>query len=193
MWVDLESDNLPTAHDGVIDFTEVNVLEFAMIITDRALNRQRWGYSEVVKMNPSIANNLRTNQVVREMHQKSGLIADSIEATHTLEEIDQEVSEILEETGVEKGQIAIAGSGIAMFDFPLIRSRMPLTASWLAYYPYDTGVFRRLLMSYAGRAVTNPHAASYGPDKAHRALNDIEAHLREAQSFRDWVRALPSK
>lgn len=193
-WIDLETDNLPTDRPNVIDFTDVHLMELALIVTDTDLNiNEVGGYSEVAKMTKETADVLRSNPEVRKMHTENGLIKSCIAATHTIEDIDAEVDAMLSEIGVEKGMVAIAGSGVAMFDFPFIRCKMPLTASWLAYYPYDYGIFRRLVKSIAGRYVTNPQLGSYSDAKVHRAMNDVEEHLREAQFFRDWIRSLPQE
>ena len=187
LWIDLETSGLP---EGT-DFSGVHLMEFGMVVTDISLNIEPCGgYTEIVKMSKEIADALRADEFVREMHRESGLIADCIKATATMEDIDREVDQMLSEVGYTKGEIAIAGSGIAMFDFPFIKTKMPLLASWLAYYPYDFGVFRRLLSSLAGGYVINPQLESYGQSKVHRAMNDATAHLREAQAYRTWVREI---
>lgn len=196
IWVDIETTGLPTEHDECIDFSDVHVLEFAMIITDRALNIESvGGYTEVIKMTRPAADALKTNEFVREMHTANGLIKDSISATMTLDDVDLEIETLLKtETTFDKHEFAIAGSGVAMFDFPLIKAKMPRLASWLTYYPYDFGIERRISRDLAGRDLINPgsHGASYGDAKAHRAMADVEAHLREAQDLRDFYRSLPS-
>lgn len=194
IWVDLETTGLPTEHDECIDFSDVHVLEFAMIITDRSLNIQANGYTEVIKLTQPAADALRASEYVKKMHTENGLIKDSIFATLSLADVDMEVDRLLRtETTFDKGEFAIAGSGVAMFDFPLIRAKMPRLASWLAYYPYDFGIERRISKDLAGRDLINPtHSASYGDTKVHRAMADVEAHLREAQAYRDWFRSLPN-
>lgn len=192
LWVDLETNGLPEDKPGFIDFTDVHLMEVGVILTDDVMNiLPQGGYTEIVKMNEGIANGLRARPDVLEMHRTSGLVKDCMTATKTMEEIDTEIDALLTEVGTVKGDFAIAGSGVAMFDFPFIRSRMPKTASWLAYYPYDFGIFRRLLSACAGKYVLNPNMESYGPAKVHRAMDDIKAHLREAQAYRDWVRKIP--
>lgn len=193
VWVDLETTGLPTEHDECIDFKDVHILEFAMIVTDRALNIESvGGYTEVIKMTRPAAEALKANDYVRNMHTKNGLIQDSIKATLSLAEVDAEIDRLLQsETAFEKREFAIAGSGVASFDLPLIKAKMPLLGSWLTYYSYDFGVYRRIARDLAGKDVINPvHSASYGDEKQHRAMADVEAHLREAQAYRDWVRSL---
>ena len=193
VWLDLEATDLPTEHDECWDFSGVHILEVGVIVTDKGLNiHQVGGYSEAVKMTPAAAAALRANDFVRKMHQENGLIKDCLASTKTLADIDDDLDAMLAEVGIPKGMFAMAGSGIAMYDLPAVKAKMPKLTSWLAYYPYDTGIFRRLVESMAGKYVTNPQNASYGEAKLHRAFADAEAHLREAQSFRDWVRSLPT-
>lgn len=193
-WCDLESTTLPTEHDEVIDFTGVHILEIGVILTDVSMNiltEYGGGYQAAAMMTPEAADALRNNEFVLNMHRENGLIKDCITSTQTMADIDTEIDSMLAETGVEKGMWAIAGSGVAAFDHPVIKAKMPKLASWLAYYPYDWGIFRRCISAAAGGYVVNPQLASYGDSKVHRAFNDVEAHLREAQAYRDWVRTLP--
>lgn len=193
VWVDIEATSLPTEHDDCIDFSDVHILEFAMIVTDRSLNiHEVGGYVEVVGMTQEARVSLLGNEAVRKMHVENGLIQDCINSKKPLYEVEQEASMMLYETGIKPGKFALAGSGIAMYDFPLIRAKMPEFSRWLAYYPYDIGVYRRVSRDLAGRDLINPRLDSYGASKLHRAFNDVEAHLREAQRHRDWLRQLPS-
>lgn len=193
-WIDLETADLPTTVGQTYDFSGVHIMEIGLIVTDNALNI--WdkngfvaGYQACVKMNNDMANALRANEITRAMHSENGLIRDCVASTQTLAEIDTEIDEMLSEVGIPRGMFAIAGSGVAAFDHPAIKVLMPKLASWLAYYPYDWGVFRRCIASAAGRYVVNPQLESYGETKLHRAMGDVTAHLREAQAYRDWVRA----
>ncbi len=195
IWFDAETTALPTEHDEVVDFSGVHILEVALIVTDRALNIEAvGGYTEVVKMTQAAADSLRGNDYVREMHTKNGLIKDSINAKLNLDDIDLEIDELLRTgTTFDKGEFALAGSGVSHFDRYLIAAKMPRLNSWLTYYSYDFGTYRRISRDLAGRDVINPvHGKSYGDEKLHRAMQDVEAHLREAQAYRDWVRSLPN-
>lgn len=187
-WIDVETDGLPEGDD----FSTVNVLEFAMIVTDFDLEPQT-GYTEVVKLTKAGADRIRANDVVKDMHMTSGLIKDSAAGTFTLAEVEEQAIETLKtKTSFEKGQFMIAGSGVAAFDFPLIKQKMPELAKWFAYYPFDIGIFRRVSKIMAGRDIINPNTASYGESKAHRALADVQAHMEEAGKYRDWIRAATS-
>lgn len=194
LWLDVETDSGPTIHDEVLDFSGVHIMEFAMLITDRSLNidTDAGGYHEQLRMTRATADTLKANPEILTMHGHSGLIQECIASEVTLADVDAEADRILTGTGLNRGDLAIAGSGVAAFDLPLIRAKMPRLSAWLAYYPYDVGIFRRMTAAMADGYVVSPHLASYGEFKEHRAMADVVAHLREAQAFRDWVRSLPS-
>jgi len=181
LWVDLEATGTP---DGV-DWTDVHILETAVIITDMALNKIK-GVTDVIRMTPAAAEAIRKNPVVLDMHRKSGLLEESVKSpqARTLAAAEDEILNLLE----DGEQYIIAGSGVAAYDHPLIKAKMPRLANRLVYYPFDVGVLRRASTILAGRPVVNPNMASYGPSKEHRALADIQGHLAEGESFRDYFR-----
>jgi oligoribonuclease (3'-5' exoribonuclease) len=185
-FVDIESDGLPDGHD----FSMVNILEFALIVTNMDLTPVA-GYHEVVKMTRPAAERVSKNDLVKKMHQESGLLADSIKGTHTLAEVEQEAIETLQEKGIGHEELMLAGSGIAMFDFPLIKTHMPEFAKYLTYYPMDIGIHRRLVKIFAGVDLINPVTESFQDGvKKHRAYSDAEAHLKEASRARDYYQGL---
>lgn len=178
LWTDFETDGLP---DGM-DYSVINILEVAVIVTDFDLEPQV-GYSEVLKMTPAAAERIRANDYVKQMHGKSGLLRDSVNATHTVAQVEAEILDLLDQE-----QYMIAGSGVAAFDHPLIKTQMPRLAQRLAYYPFDVGVMRRTAKILAGKEIVNPTLASYGETKAHRALADVKAHILEARTFQTYFR-----
>lgn len=187
-FIDLETDGLP---DGQ-DFSVVNILEMGMVVTNLALEPLA-GYHEVVKMTKPAAQRIAVNDYVKQMHTKNGLLQASIkESQMTLAEVEQETLSVLKETGLSQGEFMLAGSGIASFDFPLIKLAMPELASWFTYYVLDVGILRRghQILS-GGRTFYSKVNESYGDMKAHRAYADAEAHLKEAQVISKWLHELP--
>lgn len=179
-WVDLETTG--TDKDGSYD--DVHLLEIAAIVTDFALNPLK-GYQAVIRITSAAAEALRHNEYVWNMHKVSGLLEESVKSPQaiTMEQAEREVLGILDEDAY-----IIAGSGVAAFDHPFIKQKMPLLNAKLAYYPFDVGVVRRMSQILAGKPVVNPTLHSYGEAKEHRALADIKAHLAEGASFRDYFR-----
>ena len=183
LWVDTETTGVPTGND----WSDVHLLEIGVIVTDFSLNTL-CGYREVVKMTQAGADAIRKTPQVREMHQTNGLLKESISSTHTVADIEQGIIQLLkEETTFNPGDLIIAGSGVAAFDHPLLKEKMPELAKWLVYYPFDIGVFRRVSKILAGGAVVNPALSSFDGPKTHRAWDDILMHLREAKQFQQWI------
>jgi len=184
MWIDFEATGLSEGND----FSRVHPMEVGIILTDFNLNRLA-GYTEVVKMHPAMAEQIRANKFVREMHTKSGLIRDSVKnATLSLPEIENEIIDMLQEFG-EPGEFQIAGSGVAAYDFPLIKQWMPNLAVWLDYSPADIGIMRRMASRLVGKEIVTHTPASYGAEKLHRAMQDVEGHLEETQKYQEVLRA----
>jgi oligoribonuclease (3'-5' exoribonuclease) len=188
-WVDIETTGLPNGND----FSNVGILEVALLVTDMALNRVV-GYTEVLPMTAKLAEQLKGNDYVRKMHLTSGLLAESIslakaQSPITLAFVQGEMAQILAEHG-DPGHYMIAGSGVAAFDHPLLKFHMPFVASYFAYYPFDIGVMRRVSKILAGRDLVNPTVGSYGATKVHRAWQDVESHLAEALAYQSWLKGL---
>lgn len=183
-WIDIETTGLPERGD----YTDVHLLEVGFILTDMALN-EMVGFQEVIKLTAPAADALRANEYVRNMHKASGLIRESASASASMEDVENELIAILTENGMGRESVMIAGSGVAAFDHPFIKQKMPRFAEYLAYFPYDIGVVRRVSRTMAGRDFVTVKA-SYGDTKEHRAMADIKAHLEEAKAFQTFFRSL---
>lgn len=180
-WIDIETTGLDQEKD--------EILEVGFVITDLDLNKIS-GYEEVIKLTQNGLDRIKANEVVKEMHLKSGLIADARKATMTVAEVEQELISLLKDTTTfEKGEFMLGGSGVGAFDFPWLRKAMPEFAAWFAYFPFDIGVFRRVSKILNGKALTNPSSKSYGDEKVHRAMADVLAHIEEAEQYREVLRA----
>lgn len=185
LWVDLETPGLPGPKN---DYTIVPIMEVAFLLTDFDLEPYE-GYHEAIKMDRHTANILKGNDYVRDMHTKNGLIKDCIASSVTIEDAEREVIQMIQDrTSFDKGEIMLAGSGNAAFDRNVINQWMPELATWLAYYPFDIGVDRRVTNILAKGDVINIPSASvgYGDAKVHRAWNDVQAHLEEANRKKAW-------
>lgn len=186
LWVDVETTTLPDGND----FSGVDILEISVIITDLDLNKIA-GYSEVIKMTKQGAEALKKNDYVRKMHKENGLIADSLKSEVTVAEAEQQIIEMIKhDTTYDPGEFAIAGSGVAAFDFPLLKYHMPKLVKFLAYYPYDSGIFRRMLKLSARDFVVPTISKSSGDEKDHRSLADVTAHIEEMRGFQDWFKEI---
>lgn len=91
--------------------------------------------------------------------------------------------------GLEEG-FSLAGSGVAHFDAPWLDHHSPLVAGRRTYYSLDVGPMRRFLAPWG------VEWSGADGEIAHRALDDVEAHLdcareliRDVVSFRDAAKA----
>lgn len=187
LWCDLETDRLiPRMKDQILDLRPLNIMEVGFIITDMTL-KPIVGYREVVKMDQAIADGLRANPDVLEMHRASGLVEASMQATMTIEEITAEVVQMIkEQTAISPGELQIAGSGVARFDQTILEAKMPGVFAYLHYAPADVGVLRRFAKMLARQDVVNiPRSYKEGV-KQHRAYEDTQAHLEEGQRFQQF-------
>jgi len=186
LWCDLETSSLPKKND----YSGVHILEVGVILTDMSLNKLG-GYSEVIKMTDEAADSLRKTPGVLEMHKSSGLLKDCVNATMTVPDVESEILALLDDNNVEVQAVALAGSGVTAFDHPVIKEHMPLLAEALTYFSYDIGSFRRMFkLVSGGTPIVNPSNHSYGPTKKHRAMEDIKAHLEEAEEYMEAVKKL---
>ena len=161
-----------------------------MIVTDFNLDPLA-RYESTVQLTRPALEALRANPVVVEMHRENQLIHDLKNAKTPLFEVESEMIDVLKaHTAFDQGEFAIAGSGVIAFDHPLLKDKMPRFSNWLTYYGYDVGVMRRMAKLFSGgRDVVNPMPQSYKDGaKLHRAMADVEAHLTEAERYRDWFR-----
>lgn len=183
-WVDLETTGLPEGND----FSGVEILEVGVIVTDFDL-KPYFGYQGVVGINETIKAALVKNPDVVKMHLESGLLKDVKESVDSLQSIESEIIGMFKtKTSFDKGEFMIAGSGVAAYDFPLLKEKMPELASYFAYYSMDTGILRRSMrLLSGGKDLVPPTLASFKEgEKEHRALADVKAHLKEAFTFREF-------
>ena len=124
------------------------------------------------------------DEVVRDMHTVSGLLADVAAQPPSAPDEDDLVDAFLAwaeqaRTIRRADRMVIAGSGVAVFDVPWLRARADPYAEWpFSYRTLDLYPVR-MLLALAG--IHTHLDASSGPTKAHRAIDDVQAHLAEAR------------
>jgi len=174
-WIDLET-------TGNRD--DDSIIEVGFVLTDRDLNEE-WAQSWVIR--PWDWNYLRKrmSDVVVEMHEKNGLLAD-VElfgwGAYGPAKADREIAAILQEYG-KGNHIPLAGSGVAHFDRKYIRRELPKTDELLSYWAYDIGAVRRFLKWWD---ISTPGSELH-QSKTHRALDDIREHIAETKVIRDTL------
>jgi oligoribonuclease (3'-5' exoribonuclease) len=132
--------------------------------------------------------------IVAQMHQDNGLIA-ALTHTHVATwygknvpdgwdshlvpseaDVDDLLLSVIRWHVPDQDTVTLCGSGIGHFDVPFMEDngwQLPGRCTW---WHHDVGVVRRWLHQ-RGWSVSSPGSA--GPDKAHRALDDVIAHFVE--------------
>lgn len=175
------------------DETAGSILEIGLTVTDMELNvLHRWETLVI----PDIVHVATMDPVVREMHAASGL-SDELDALSgereagrrhdgllNLDTADLRLALCLNEHK-RRGQVVLAGSGVAHFDSRWIRAHLPLSAALLTYWTIDVGVVRRFLSMIVGAELPEPPTT-----KPHRGQADVRLHLAETVAYRDAIRAV---
>jgi oligoribonuclease (3'-5' exoribonuclease) len=183
-WVDLETTGLDK---------DTEILEIGVIITDMELTALA-EYEAALELTGTAIHQLKANDFVMKMHLESGLLKLCKYSTKRAADVQFEIIDKLIAAGASPQEVMIAGSGVAMFDFDIIKNQMPDLAEWLVYFPIDVGISRRIAhIATGGRNVFPKVEASFKEGvKAHRAMGDIEAHLEEARGQFAVLRSLPT-
>jgi oligoribonuclease len=170
VWMDLEMTGLDPA---------VNVIvEIATIITDDELNIVAEGPDLVVHQSDEAL--ALMDQVVVDMHAKSGL-TDAIRAsTITLEEAGAATLAFIKQHVPEPRTVPLCGNSIGM-DRRFLDRYLPEIEHWLHYRSVDVSTIKELGKRWY------PAALNSRPFKVgtHRALDDIRESIAELRFYRE--------
>ena len=175
-WMDLEMTGLDPATNVIV--------EFATLITDDDLNIIAEGPDIVVHATEDEL--ARMDQVVLDMHTKSGLL-DAIRASEiTLEDGIAQTLAFLKEHIPEPRTVPLCGNSIGM-DRRFLSVHANEIEEYLHYRSIDVSTIKELARRW------NPEAMDGGPkkDSAHRAMDDIKESLRELKHYRASFFVLP--
>ena len=156
------------------------IVEIATVITDDAL--------EIVAEGPDIvvhatADELaRMDDVVREMHTKSGLLGQIEASTTTLEEAGRETLSFITAHCPERRSVPLGGNSIGT-DRRFLARHLPAIEEHLHYRSIDVSTVKELCRRWY------PAEYEKRPPKntTHRALDDIRESLAELRYYREAV------
>lgn len=121
--------------------------------------------------------------VVQKMHEDNGLLRDIEVVGKTPDDAAKRMAQYIGDWfGISPQHVVLAGSGVGHFDRKFIRRDWPWLDKRLAYYTYDVGVLRRFCRMVGIEA---------GIDQSltpHRALADVDQHIREARRLLEMIR-----
>jgi oligoribonuclease len=175
VWIDCEMTGLDLARDALI--------EIACLVTDGELETLGEGLDLVIKPPPEALDQIE--DVVREMHTASGLLAELASGV-TLAEAQDQVLGYVRRYISEPRRVPLAGNSIAT-DRVFIARDMPELDAFLHYRMVDVSSIKELARRWYPRA----YFASPPKRGGHRALADITESIRELRYYRETVFVAP--
>jgi oligoribonuclease len=172
VWIDCEMTGLDLQRDALV--------EVAALVTDSELNVLGDGIDLVMSApEPTLEQMV---DVVREMHERSGLLTEIRSATVTVPEAEQRVLDYVRSVVPDARSAPLCGNSIAT-DRAFIARDMPELDAYLHYRMVDVSSIKELCRRWYPRVYFGQ------PQKglAHRALADIKESIRELRYYRGTV------
>jgi len=171
VWIDCEMTGLDIERDALI--------EIACVVTDGELTLLDGGIDLIIKPPAEALDQM--SDVVREMHTKSGLLAD-LSGGMALDEAADAVLAYVKHHVREARKAPLCGNSIAT-DRWFIARDMPVLDNWLHYRMIDVSSVKELARRWYPRA----YFASPAKHGGHRALADITESVQELRYYREAV------
>ncbi|MCU1484716.1 MAG: orn [Actinomycetia bacterium] len=172
VWMDLEMTGLDPGRDVIV--------EIATLITDDDLEIIAEGPDLVVV---TTADKLAgMDQVVVDMHTRSGLLTAIAESTITLEDAGTQTLAFIKEHVPEPRTVPLCGNSIGT-DRRFLAAYLPEIEDHLHYRSIDVSTIKELARRWY------PDTLSKAPNKSggHRAMDDIRESVAELRYWRDAV------
>jgi oligoribonuclease len=169
-----------------LDPTRHVIVEIATLVTDDDLMIVAEGPDLVVSQ-PAEAL-AAMDDVVRDMHTRSGLLPAIEASTITLEEAGQATLAFIREHVPEPNTVPLCGNSIGT-DRRFLDAHLPEVEKYLHYRSVDVSTIKEL-----GRR-WHPQVVSKAPRKAggHRALDDIRESVAELRYYREAMFRAPAE
>ena len=171
VWIDCEMTGLDLTRDALI--------EIACLVTDSELVVLDEGLDLIIKPPAEALDQME--DVVRDMHTTSGLLAE-LPAGITLAEAQDQVLAYIRRYVREPRRVPLAGNSIAT-DRAFIARDMPELDAFLHYRMVDVSSIKEL----ARRWYPRTYFASPPKRGGHRALADITESIQELRYYRETV------
>lgn len=176
VWVDCEMTGLDLAKDAL--------LEVAALVTDADLTVLGDGVDVVIHADePALA---AMPEVVRDMHDRSGLTEAARQSTVTLAQAQEQVMEYITSLVPRPRTAPLCGNSIAT-DRGFLTRDMPLLDAYLHYRMIDVSSVKELCRRWYPRTYYSQPTKGL----AHRALADIRESLRELEYYRRTILVAP--
>jgi oligoribonuclease len=172
VWIDCEMTGLDLRSDALI--------EVAALVTDPDLNVLGDGVDVVIHADDALLDGML--DVVREMHEKSGLTDEVRRSAVTLSEAQDLVMRYITQYVPEPRTAPLCGNSIAT-DRGFLARDMPLLDNHLHYRMIDVSSVKELCRRWYPRVYFGQPAKGL----AHRALADIRESIRELKYYRQTI------
>jgi oligoribonuclease len=153
------------------------IVEIAVLVTDDDLRVVAEGPDLVVS---ATAEQLAAMEnVVRDMHTRSGLLKAIESSTVSLEEAGRAVLAFLQQQIPESKTVPLAGNSIGT-DRRFLAAYLPEIEEWLHYRSVDVSTVKELCRRWYPEAL----AGAPGKQTTHRAMDDIKESVAELAYYR---------
>lgn len=170
VWIDCEMTGLSLAHDALV--------EVAALVTDYDLNILGDGVDIVIR--PPEEALAQMGDFVREMHTKSGLLAE-LESGVSLDDAQRQVLDYVRAWS-RPGKCALGGNTVGT-DRGFLARDMPALESYLHYRIIDVSSIKELSRRWYAHVFNESPVKNGG----HRALADIRESIAELRYYREAV------
>jgi oligoribonuclease len=172
VWIDCEMTGLDLGKDALI--------EVAALVTDPDLNVLGEGVDVVIHADDEALAGMP--EIVRAMHEKSGLTEEARRSTVTLAEAEDLVMEYISSFVKDPRTAPLCGNSIAT-DRGFLARDMPRLDAHLHYRMIDVSSIKELCRRWYPRVYFGQPAKGL----AHRALADVRESIRELEYYRRTV------
>jgi oligoribonuclease len=169
VWVDCEMTGLDVEKDVLI--------EVAALVTDSELNVLGAGVDVVIRADEAALGSMV--EIVREMHDKSGLTDQVRTSTVTVADAEDMIMAYVQSFVTEPRTAPLCGNSIAT-DRGFLARYMPRFDDYLHYRMIDVSSIKELCRRWYPRTYFGQPAKGL----AHRALADIQESIRELEYYR---------
>ncbi|ODN94267.1 oligoribonuclease [Cryptococcus wingfieldii CBS 7118] len=166
-----------------LDFLNDKIIEIAVIITDGRLKPVDEGVSYIINTSKEVLDGM--GEWCTEQHGKTGLTRACLDSPHSYEDVVQKVLAYIQKWIPEKGAGLLAGSSVhADMRFMLIG--MPEIMQHLSYRILDVSTVKEVCRRWYPTVRAKEQKGRAG-EIAHRALDDIQASIKELEYYREHI------
>jgi oligoribonuclease len=172
VWMDLEMTGLDPVRNVIV--------EIATIVTNDDLQVLAEGPDLVIKTSQEQLDSME--QVVRDMHTRSGLLEAIAASDLSLEDAGAQTLEFIRAQVPEPGTVPLCGSSIGT-DRRFLAAQLPAIENWLHYRCIDVSTLKELCRRWY------PKVFKGAPPKrtTHRALDDVRESIAELAYYRSTI------